>query len=104
MGTLAEVKQEWRYFRADAPGTRFGNHRLRMSLRPRWHTWLAGGLGLLAVGVGIILLFIPGPGTLFIGLGLALVSNHSTRLSALLDRSEPRVRRWFSNAKRKCFG
>jgi hypothetical protein len=93
MGALAEVKREWEHFRDDRPGERFGNHRARMQKKPRSHNAAAIGLGVLLLAGGVVLLFMPGPGSPLIVFGLALVGSHSKRFSALLDRAEPQVRR-----------
>lgn len=91
---LAEVKHEWREFRHDTPGERFHNHRARMQKKSRKHAAVTIALGVLLLAGGFILLFIPGPGLLLIVFGLALVATHSTRLSDLLDRGEPALRRF----------
>jgi uncharacterized membrane protein YbaN (DUF454 family) len=93
MGALAEVKREWSLFRHDPPGQRFSNHRIRMRLRPRSHSVVAMVIGFVFMAAGVVMLFIPGPGTLFILFGFALVASHSKRLAALFDRTEPKLRR-----------
>lgn len=90
---LADVKQEWRAFVHDEPGKRFVNHRDRMQHKSRSHSAMSLALGVLLLAGGVVLLFIPGPGLLLIVFGLALVATHSSRLSKLLDRTEPRLRR-----------
>jgi hypothetical protein len=92
MRSLADVKHEWHCFRDDEPGHRFQNHRERMKHRSRKHSVMAVALGVVLLASGVVLLFIPGPGLLLIVFGLALIASHSTRLSALLDRTEPRLR------------
>jgi hypothetical protein len=93
MNALAEVKQEWKHFRDDRPGERFSKHRERMKKKPRSHNAVALGLGLLLVVGGGVLLFMPGPGSLLIGFGIAVIASHSQKLARLLDRAEPRARR-----------
>ncbi len=99
MGVFAEAKQEWRHFRGDPPGRRFEKHRERMQHRPRSHGALALGVGVVLLVGGVVLLFMPGPGLLLIVFGLALVASHSERLSRLLDRAEPALRRFGRHAK-----
>ena len=89
---LVHVKTEWRYFRHDRPGERFHNHHLRMQLRSRKHAAVALALGVLLLVVGVVLLFLPGPGTPLIVFGVGLIASHSKRLSQRLDRNEPRLR------------
>jgi hypothetical protein len=93
MGALAEVKTEWKHFKADEPGQRFRNHRERMKEKPRGHSVVALIIGVLLVAGGVVLLFIPGPGSLLIAFGLALIASHSRKLSGLMDRAEPKLRR-----------
>lgn len=94
MGALAEVKREWKLFKDDHPGERFRNHRERMQHKPRGHSIIMLVVGLVLVAIGVVLLFIPGPGSLFIVFGLALFASHSRRLSDLMDRGEPALRRF----------
>lgn len=93
MRALADVRQEWKHFRHDEPGERFKNHRERMKEKSRTHSVVALGFGLLLLVAGVVLLFMPGPGLPLIVFGLALVASHSRRLSHLLDRAEPKLRR-----------
>jgi uncharacterized membrane protein YbaN (DUF454 family) len=92
MAALAEVKEEWRHFRSDEPGERFRRHRERMQLKSRTHGIVALALGVLLIAVGVVLLFLPGPGTPLIVFGTGLFASHSLRLSNALDRAEPKVR------------
>lgn len=91
--SLAYVKQEWRLFHDDAPGSRFFNHRERMKRKSRTHATVAFALGVLTLVAGVILLFIPGPGTPLVVFGLALVATHSKPMSHALDRAELALRR-----------
>src|SRR6187551_1647815 len=101
MGALAEVKTEWKHFKDDSPGERFRNHRDRMKHKPRGHSIVAVVIGLLLVAGGVVLLFIPGPGSLLIVFGAALIASHSKKLSALMDRAEPKLRRLGRRGKHK---
>jgi Flp pilus assembly protein TadB len=93
------LAREWEAFRRDRPGERFCNHERR--LRRPDHAKLrrlALVSGPILVVVGVVLLFIPGPGLLFILLGLALLCGRWHWLARTLDRAEPtartRARRW----------
>jgi UPF0716 family protein affecting phage T7 exclusion len=89
---MAKLAAEWQAFRADLPGERFRHHydRSQQSSRP---ARIARALvGILLVAIGIVLLFIPGPGLLVALFGLALLSSQSHMLASALDRAEPRVR------------
>jgi hypothetical protein len=101
MGALAEVKQEWKSFKDDEPGERFRNHRERMKEKPRGHSVVALAIGVLLVAGGVVLLFIPGPGSLLIVFGVALIASHSKTLSAKMDRAEPKLRELGRRGKRR---
>ncbi len=92
MATLAEVRQEWHRFRDDKPGERFYNHRQRMQKKSKKHAAVSMALGVLLIAVGVVLLFLPGPGTPLIVFGVWLVASHSGVLSKRLDRAEPMLR------------
>jgi hypothetical protein len=55
-------------------------------------------------GIGVLFLFVPGPGLPLIVFGLALLAAHSARLANLLDRTEPRLRRAGRHTKRRWHG
>jgi hypothetical protein len=94
MGALAEVKTEWKHFKDDEPGKRFQNHRERMKDKPARHSVVMIALGVLLIIGGGVFLFIPGPGTPLIVFGFALIASHSKKLSAMMDRAEPKLRRF----------
>lgn len=89
---LAELKQEWHRFRYDKPGERFRNHNERAQKKSKKHAAVTSALGVLLIAGGVVLLFIPGPGTPLILFGVALIAAHSKKMSGALDRAEPRVR------------
>ncbi|HWM84806.1 MAG TPA: PGPGW domain-containing protein [Kofleriaceae bacterium] len=94
------IKREWKLLRKDPPGERFRNHHRRLH-EPGYKLLRVLALlfgPLLAVG-GLVMLFIPGPGLLFIVFGLALLAGQSRRLAGWLDRAEPRVRRVLGRAR-----
>lgn len=99
MGALADAKREWNAVYHDVPGERFCHHRERMKLRPHWHSVIALGAGVVVIGTGVVLLFLPGPGTVLIVAGTGLAASHSARLAGWLDRTEPRLRDWFHRVK-----
>jgi hypothetical protein len=98
---LAQVKDEWRAFKKDEPGDRFTNHYDRMKLRPRWFRAASVFASVLLLAIGIVLCFIPGPGTPLIVFGLALLGAHWHWLAEKLDKAEPRLRAWYQRQKQR---
>ena len=84
-------KRTWAAIREGVPGRRFEDHyRRRRERRGNGAlraVSLLGGLALLLVG--IVLLFVPGPGILLILLGSALLAQESRVMAEALDRLEP---------------
>ena len=93
MGAVHVAKHEWRHFKNDRPGHRFRNHHRRMKERPKRYSVAAVIAGLVLIAGGVVLLFVPGPGTIVIAFGLALLASQSRRLAHKMDRAEPAVRR-----------
>ena len=92
MGTL---RAAWRRFRDAEPGTRFrkqyeANQKSRQSrwTRPAWIV-----LGGVVVLIGFVALPAPGPGTLVIAGGAALLARESLMVARALDALEVRIRR-----------
>lgn len=100
MAAFAEMKREWRRFKYDDPGERFNNHRRRMDTKPTWHKVARGAAGFLLIAVGIVFCILPGPGTLGILFGLALLAGMSQKIARALDRIEPKMRGGLRRARR----
>jgi hypothetical protein len=100
---LEGLKRRWRRLRAGQPGARFQRQyrENRESRKSGLHRWgaVAAGAGLILVG--IILLFIPGPGLLLIAAGAALLARESQVLARALDWSEVRGRRLWRRVRRE---
>jgi Flp pilus assembly protein TadB len=88
------LRREWDAFRRDSAGERFRHHEERLR-QPEYTVLrrLALVFGPVLIAVGVVLLFIPGPGLVFIVLGLALLCGRWRWLARQLDRAEPPVRR-----------
>jgi hypothetical protein len=90
---LQHVTKEWRDLAHDQPGRRFINHYRRAqqqgSMRMRT---LRIALGSVLILCGVALWFLPGPGWLFVIIGLATFAGESRVVARLLDRIEPAVR------------
>lgn len=102
------LREVWTEFKSSQPGRRFqevrkrrdeiGNTRGGTGLRRV--LWI--GAGLLLMAVGVVFLAIPGPGTVVLFVGVALVARESLWVARGLDRVELalrpsflRVRRWW---------
>lgn len=93
MGAVHVAKHEWRHFKHDRPGHRFRNHHRRMKQRPKRYSVVAVIVGVVLIAGGVVLLFVPGPGSIVIAFGLALLASQSRRLAHRMDRAEPALRR-----------
>ena len=98
MAAVAEMKQEWRQFKHDRPGERFENHRCRMDRHPTWHKVVRAVAGFALIALGVVFCILPGPGTVGIVFGLALLAGMSKSIAHLLDRVEPKLRRGLHRA------
>jgi hypothetical protein len=87
------LKKHWRELAHEQPGLRFqrryernrgAGHALGRALR------ITAGIVLIVIGA--VLLLIPGPGTVVIVVGAALLAQESAILARLLDRLELRLR------------
>ena len=103
---LERIKEEWRTFVAEPPGSRFERHYERK--RSDEGKGAMGRIAWIAAGVffmlaGIVMLFTPGPGLLAIGFGLTCLSAESRRVARWCDRMEARIlaawTRWRSRRK-----
>lgn len=101
MGHVAEMKEEWHLFKEDEPGQRFSNHRERMNKRSKALNVAGLVLGIALLAAGVVFCFLPGPGTVLIVFGLALVGARWARMARLMDRTEPKLRHFFHRGKRR---
>jgi hypothetical protein len=100
-GIVDNVKSEWRRFASDEPGVRFERRYERLRASSVAWTIVRFLIGLVLVGAGIVLLFIPGPGLLVMLFGVAMFAGQSRRLARALDRGEPHVRRVAGSAMQR---
>jgi hypothetical protein len=91
-----EWKKDWKAFQKAPPGERFRrsyrDHKTESRLWARVAT-VALGLGLIVVGA--IMLVIPGPGLLAVGLGGALIAREFRWAATALDWAEVTLRKGF---------
>src|SRR5436309_1884937 len=99
MSSLVQrIQGQWRELANSQPGRRFQDRydrRQRLGHGPLAKL-VSMFLGLVIVLVGIVLLFIPGPGTLFLVMGAGLIAEESLITARMLDWLEVKVRRWLS--------
>ena len=91
---IQSLKKDWRALASSPPGQRF-QHRYEKKQRQgrsRGRT-LKLFLAVLLIAVGIVLLVVPGPGSVLIVLGAALLAEESSRVARGLDWTEMRIRR-----------
>lgn len=87
---LEKFEQNWQEFREDAPGERFQKRfERRHQSRPNpFQKILFMGGGILVMAAGLFFLPAPGPGTVILLIGAALVAQESLTAARLLDRAE----------------
>lgn len=93
------MKREWRAFKGDEPGKRFQDHHDRMQHRSAALRWGMPILGIVLLAAGLVLCFIPGPGTPLIVFGLAMIGARWGWLARQLDKAEVALRRKYRHAK-----
>ncbi len=94
-------RQRWREFRTDPPGRRFENRYWRRNTRRSsvWRRLLVIVFGIVVIAIGIVMLVLPGPGSLVIVLGAALIAEESLWASRLLDRCGLRIEHWIAKVR-----
>jgi hypothetical protein len=97
---LESIKQDWKSFKNAPPGERFKTEHERIDRYPGWQRAVRAVAGILITLAGVVFLFIPGPGTLVMSFGVALLSGFWKPLARFMDRMEPRIREWLENRKR----
>jgi hypothetical protein len=93
------LKKNWTELSRERPGRRFQNrHRKqdRSGSGTSRALKLAAAIALL-VG-GAVLLVVPGPGSVLIVIGAALLAEESRIVARFMDRAEVRTRRWIRGA------
>ena len=95
---FAGLAMRWRRFKRDTPGVRF--ERRYLAARAAGHglvyRTLIFSAGVMALSIGLVMLVAPGPGILVSMFGATLLAQQSLTLAQLLDRSEVRARKAWS--------
>jgi hypothetical protein len=94
---VQSIKNNWRELADGPPGKRFQKRyeKKQRESRSAGARTLKLVAAVLLIAVGIVLLVVPGPGSLLIVVGAALLAEESSRLARGLDWTEMRVRRLF---------
>ncbi len=106
------LQEHWRDFKASKPGRRFQDMHERHGQAGRraagMRRYVLIGLGVVLSVVGVLLLPVPGPGSVVILVGVIVIARESLIVARLLDRVELvlrpaflRVRRWWRRRRRK---
>jgi hypothetical protein len=96
---MEAFRKHWQDLISGRPGYRFQNHHWRFNGGTRGFYRACKQLfSILLVLAGVVLLFIPGPGSAFIAVGAAMLSQESRTVARLLDAWELRARRLISAA------
>lgn len=93
---LESLKARWRAFAAEPAGRRF-RRRYRRSrkvngTRSTARRAITLTTGIILTALGIVMLFLPGPGSLVLVLGLGFFAEESHAFAGLLDAAELRIR------------
>jgi hypothetical protein len=93
------LRKHWRDLASGRAGHRFQNHYRREHRGTGgFHRVCKLLAGIVLVVAGFVLLFIPGPGSVLIVIGAALLAQESEAIARLLDAFELRVRKLISAA------
>jgi uncharacterized protein (TIGR02611 family) len=88
------MRKHWKELAHGQPGRRFQDrHRRKHEAGHDPHRALKLGAGIVLVIVGLVLLLVPGPGSVLILVGAAFLAEESLILSRGLDRLEVRLRK-----------
>jgi hypothetical protein len=99
---LRRIQSHWFEFKHWPAGQRFTRfYETQRGARSRWTAPLIWLLALLALGVGVVLAFIPGPAVLFFAIAAALLASQSRWLAVHLDSAEVALRRLWDALRRK---
>ena len=94
---FSQLKRNWQSFKEEPPGERFQKRYYRRRQKRGHRSLLKKMLLMLAgagvISVGIILLFIPGPGWLIIFTGAAILAGESLWMARIIDFVEVKLRK-----------
>lgn len=98
---LKALKRRWQEFKRFSPGQRFQRlyERRQRTRRSPWKRLLYLGTALVLVIAGMVMLPAPGPGTVVVALGAAMLAQESSLVARALDWCEARIRQLVAWAK-----
>ena len=95
------LKRHARDFTERRSGTRFQTRfRNRSPERKRWHVIFTVALAFALIPIGILLLFLPGPGIAFLIVAALLIAGESLLAARALDRADLALTRLWSRLRR----
>jgi uncharacterized protein (TIGR02611 family) len=97
------LRESWRRLKTSEPGSRFqSQYRLHQrSHRSRWSKPLSYPVGVIILGIGLVALPAPGPGTLMLALGAAIIARESAWTARSLDWLELKARALVRRLRRR---
>lgn len=95
------LKRNARDFAQTRSGTRFQTRfRNRSPKRNRWHVMFTVAVAIVLIPIGILLLFLPGPGMVFLLFAALLIAGESLLAARALDRADLALTRLWSRLRR----
>jgi hypothetical protein len=92
---IAALKKNWNELSKEPPGRRFQNRHRRQDRRgSSTSRTLKLAASFVLILAGAVLLVIPGPGSVLIVIGAALLAEESMIVARFMDRAEMRIRKW----------
>ena len=102
MLVIEALKKNWTALSREPPGRRFQNRHRRQDRRSSGAgRTLKLALAIALLSGGAVLLLIPGPGSVLILIGAALLAEESIIVARFMDRAEVRIRKWIGAAHRR---
>ena len=97
---IEALKKNWGELSKSPPGRRFQNrHRRQAGRGTGWARSLKLAAAIALLVAGAVLLLIPGPGSVLILIGAALLAEESMIVARFMDRAEMRIRKWIDAAR-----
>ena len=95
MVMIQKLKTEWFQFKIDKPGQRFKDRHHRLQREKLVDRITQSALGIVFSALGLILIPLPGPGTIVALFGLCLLGSEFAPIARWLDKMEVKLRPTF---------